>query len=595
MSAIMSILQFIPTGTQLPVALFEKYSGPILVAEGILSTSRITLLERSSPEVENTNTDAPEYQFGVLEISTPEKDALPYTWDVKFDVDCSGSMSDHCMDGRTKMQHIKHVLTNILRLFASYGNMTFNVSIDAFDDRISNIFDFVQITPSNVEEHIAKINGIHPRGQTNLVLPLQKTSKQIAERASAFPSNKRLHFLLTDGNDTFGNSSKTIVNAAEPQYDTIVFGFGQDHDSKTLMAIGDKPFCEYAFIAELEKAGIVYGEYIHNVLYRCIEGMAIIMSDAEIYCWKTNSWSPSLVIGNLASDMKKTYYVRTTKPVETVCGEIHGRECLLDDDGEFGKLGNFDPMPHLIDENGEIDTKGFKDHSLRFKTLELLYQVAHLEDDEVVIEESQDIFSTNWFTPKKSEKSEKSEKYNNKVKELKEKLLTLYRQIRDYKVATYGDDANTFLAALMDDLYIARRSFDHNNGRLYTMARQRTQGTQNVYTPSNIDDLLTSPVSHSQWPTTTPMRGFSDLGDNDLLTNIAIPDFMSNSHNTPRAPRFGINPVASSLLHQDETDILSHNISCGTQDDYASPRMLDIIRSTSDTAGEDDSIVIDLL
>jgi uncharacterized protein YegL len=539
----MSILQFTPPGTQLPVALFE-----------------------------NTNTDRPEYQFGILEISTPEKDALPYTWDVKFDVDCSGSMSDPCMDGRDKMHHIKHVLTNILRLFASYGNMTFNVSIDAFDDRISNIFDFVQITPANIEELIAKINSIHPKGQTNLVLPLQKTYKQMSERATVFPQNKRLHFLLTDGNDTCGNSSKTIVNATEPQYDTIVFGFGQDHDSKTLIAIGDKSFCEYAFIAELEKAGIVYGEYIHNVLYRCIEGIAISLRDAEIYCWKTDSWSPSLIVGNLASDMKKTYYVRTTKSAETVCGEIHGCKCLLDNDGEFCKLDGFVPMPHLIDENGEIDTKWLKDHSLRLKTLELLYQVAHLEDDE--IELPQDIFSTNWFTPKKSEK------YNNKMKELKEKLLALYRQIRDYKVATYGDAANTFLAALMDDIYIARRSFDFRNGRLYTMARQRTQGTQNVYTPSNIDDLLTPSA-------TTPMPGYYDLGDDDLQTNVAIPDFISNT-NTPRAPRFGLNLVASSILNQDETDILSHHISGGTQDDYASPRMLDIIRSTSDNSGEDD-------
>ena len=561
-NTIMSVLQFTPPGTQLPVALFE------------------------------TQTDVPSYQFGTLEISTPEKDALPYTWDVKFDVDCSGSMSDPCMDGRTKMHHIKHVLTNILRLFASYDNMTFNVSIDAFDDRISNIFDFVQITPANADEYIAKINGIHPRGQTNLVVPLQNTSKQMATRASAFPQNKRLHFLLTDGNDTCGNSSKTIVNAAEPQYDTIVFGFGQDHDSKTLMAIGEKPFCEYAFIAELEKAGIVYGEYIHNVLYRCIEGMTILLRDAEIYCWKTNSWSTALTIGNLASDMKKTYYVRTTQPVGTVCGEIHGRECLLDDAAsEFKRLDDFDTMPHLIcEETGEPDANEFKDHSLRLKTLELLYQIAHLEDDEIVIEEPRDIFPSNWIT------SKKSEKYNNQVKELKEKILTLYRQIRDYKVETYGETENMFLAALMDDLYIARRSFDHHNGRLYTMTRQRTQGTQNVYTPCNIDDMLTSQLSpfpqFPQFPQSSQVPQLSRT--NTLYAAVGDQDPLAASM-LPLPPAFALglgNRFGASVFTGDETDILSHNISCGTQDDYASPRMLDIIRSTSDNAGEDDDSMV---
>jgi hypothetical protein len=120
------------------------------------------------------------------------------------------------------------------------------------------------------------------------------------------------------------------------------------------------------------------------------------------------------------------------------------------------------------------------------------------------------------------------------------------------------------------------------------MARQRTQGTQNVYTPSNIDDLLTPSVSHNMWPATTPMRGYSDLDDNNLHINATIPQFMSNS--TPRAPRWGLTSVSTSLLNQDETDILSHNISCVTQDDYASPRMLDIIRSTSDK-GEENEIV----
>ena len=69
--------------------------------------------------------DSPNHKFGILEISTPNNDALLHTWDVKFDVDFSGSMSDLCIDGRDKLQHIKHVLANILRLFASYSNITF--------------------------------------------------------------------------------------------------------------------------------------------------------------------------------------------------------------------------------------------------------------------------------------------------------------------------------------------------------------------------------------------------------------------------------------------------------------------------------------
>jgi hypothetical protein len=381
------------------------------------------------------------------------------------------------------------------------------------------------------------------------------------------------------------------VNTVDAQYDTIVFGFGQDHDSKTLMAIGEKSFCEYAFIAELEKAGIVYGEYIHNVLYRCIEGLTVLLQNAEIYCWKTNTWSPTLCIGNIASGLTKSYYVRTAHPVETVCGEIYGRECLLNHtDCEFMKLDEFETMPHLINEDDEIDANDFKDHSLRFKTLELLYEVAHLDD--IDKEETSDetitsplhVFPPCWFTPPKSEK------YCAKEKVLKEKILALYRIIRDYKIATYGEtEPNAFLSSLMDDLYIARRSFDATNGHLYTMARQRTQGTQNVYSPSNIDDMVD--IQTSAIPHLNRARIISKSNDDELFM-VNSPSQMCASMIPPPSPfTFGTRTnrpgACTAMFAGDEEDILSHNISCGTQDNYSTPRMLDIIRSTSDGTGND--------
>uniref|UniRef100_A0A6C0HHI2 VWFA domain-containing protein n=1 Tax=viral metagenome TaxID=1070528 RepID=A0A6C0HHI2_9ZZZZ len=562
-TTIMSVLQFNPIDNTLVVPIFANDSTK---SEG----------------------DQPQYQFGVLEISTTEKEALPYTWDVKFDVDCSGSMSDKCADGREKMHHIKHVLSNILRLFATYSHMRFNVSVEAFDDKLNPIFDFVQITSKNIESYIAKIHTIYPIGQTNLMLPLRQTRKQMADRAAEFPAHKRLHFLLTDGVDTCGNSSAKIVNTVEPQYDTIVFGFGIDHDSQTLMAIGEKPCCEYAFIAELEKAGIVYGEYIHNVLYRSVEEMRVLLENAEIYCWKTNTWNTSLTIGNIASGLKKTYYVRTTNPINTVQGEIHGCECTMDGVRTLAKLDDIAQLPYLVNSAGEIVAESlisFNEHALRLKTLELLHEVAHLDDENPTDagDLSQSIFaSSNWALPPR-----KPVKYYNNVKVAKEKLSELYRKIRDYKVATFGEETeNTFLAALMDDLYVARRGLDHHNGRLYTMSRQRTQGTQNVYTPTNIDDMLTPSVSHNLC-SSTPRANYDDDDYMGLLDDIVIPEYTSAPY-TPMAPRTRHPTATDTVIDSDEKDILSHNISCGTQDINATPRMLQIIRSTSDGSSEND-------
>jgi len=47
-----------------------------------------------------------EYMFGIVQLKTFQKTATTEPVAVFFSVDDSGSMSDLCSDGRTKMQHI---------------------------------------------------------------------------------------------------------------------------------------------------------------------------------------------------------------------------------------------------------------------------------------------------------------------------------------------------------------------------------------------------------------------------------------------------------------------------------------------------------
>jgi hypothetical protein len=533
------------------------------------------------PEVEssldpNVILDTPPssvYQFGVLDISVPEKDMIPYIWDVKFDIDVSGSMSDSCKDGRSKMQHIKHVITNVLRLFVSYTNITFNVSIDTFDEILHPLLDFIQINSDNIDECISKVNSIYPNGSTNLLLPIENTKKQMTNRKHNFPSHKQLHFLLTDGEDTCCNSSKTIQNAVNPDYDTIVFGFGIDHDSHTLTSIGNRPYCQYAFIAEMEKAGIVYGEYIHNVLYQCISNVTILLQNAEIYCWKTNTWVTSIILGNMACGLSKSYYIRTIQDRSCVTGEISGILCTLDDiDSEYIKLDDIDVIPDLLDEHGIVDPLDISEHILRYKTLEILFDVSQLHskiyDETATRNLSIPRSLCNGFVFKESS-------YITDVSLLKTKLNNLYKIISTYKESIHSNDAYPLLDSLLDDLYIAHRSFDVKNGHIYAATRQRTQGSQNVYTPSNIDDLNN--------PYNTKNTIFANAA---YKLNINLPNTQIDSYDidTPMTPRFRNNTTNSYYGHNIscDTDILSHNISCYTQDNNATPRMLDIIRSTSD-------------
>ena len=157
--------------------------------------------------------------------------------------------------------------------------------------------------------------------------------------------------------------------------------------------------------------------------------------------------------------------------------------------------------------------------------------------------------------------------------------MTLYRTIRDYKTETYAETENAFLTALMDDLYIARRSFDNQNGNLYAITRQRTQGSQNVYTPSHIDDMAGPSM-------TAPLWQISSDKDEESQLSPTIPRQM-HSTMPPKPFPLDVGRTGPTMFALDESDILSHNISCRTQDNYSTPRMLDIIRSTSDSICDD--------
>jgi hypothetical protein len=98
--------------------------------------------------------------FGKLDIQVEDCDIPEHTWDIKFSIDRSGSMSETCNDGNTKMQHIQHTMINMLRLFIEYETAKFNISIDIFDDKYELLLDFTHITNENLNDLINKINKL---------------------------------------------------------------------------------------------------------------------------------------------------------------------------------------------------------------------------------------------------------------------------------------------------------------------------------------------------------------------------------------------------------------------------------------------------
>lgn len=463
--------------------------------------------------------------FIVLNLISANTEKVPYVWDVKFSIDHSGSMSDNCNDGRTKMQHIKHVIINILRLFVSesYANMEINVCVHIFDGEDERLFDFTRITKLNVDILIAKIDNIHPLGSTNLLEPFEITNMQMENRAAYYPNNKRVHFILTDGFDTCDNTTTTIVNSVSSDYATIVFGFGIDHDYDTLMKMGAKSNVDYAFIDDLEKSGFVYGEYLHKLFHICIEDIRLEIDDGKIYDWTSNSWLKELTIDSMAAGLTKNYYIRTESLANVVC-KVYGKICDIDrlnivtilDTVCFVPIAFCDTLATLLER-----------HIYRYKTLRLLH-------------ESQN---------------------NTKNDDIKNRLKMHFNSMKQF-VQDNNLKKDALMKGLLDDIYMVHKSYGTRHLKLYTNLRQRSQGNQTVYTvttqmPNNRQDTSF---------TSTPMKlSFPHLR-RKMTNNIPID-----------------NGIPEKWDNIDFDDTMDQHELTQLQDVYSSPCALKIMREVSNT------------
>lgn len=423
--------------------------------------------------------------FGKLEINVEDGDMPQHMWDIKFSIDCSGSMSDICNDGKTKMQHIQHTMINILHMFAEYDSVKFNISISIFDDAYELLLDFTEINDTNLHEMKQKIDKIYPRNSTDLILPLKQSNIELKNRKMQYPENKQLHVLLTDGCDTCNDDvyKKLETLCSETDHAFIAFGFGVNHDANALSIMCNNINSDYGFIDELEKAGLVYGEYLHAVLYKIFYKLTITIENGEIYDWKTNTWSSSLMINHLDSGASKTYYVKT-QDKNSICGTITG---MRDSNNTSELLDEFTAVPDLIeivDGIEKIVPVDLTPHLYRYRTLKLMAEVKASHSNEEFDDEQ-------------------------KKKEIKD----FYEEIKHY-MEKQNMENDLFMKKLKDDVFILYKTLGTSYYELYSGARQRSQGYQHICTATQINTLDTVPylVRYA--------RTIKDFSDSDADTEI---------------------------------------------------------------------------
>ena len=263
-------------------------------------------------------TPARQRNFGILDVATPDSeprfDAIRWV----FTIDRSGSMDDCCPDGKTKMQHIKHTLKNMVSHFLTLETaapITHTLTLVGFDSEVTVVCEDEPINQDLKMRLPVLLQHLEPRGMTNIGEALDRVV-QLTGVPSHTQNSQTVHIFMTDGQITSGetDSSKLLEKLRESNCANILIGFGSDHSDKLLNYLSCTPKGEYYFVESLENAGMVYGEIMHNRLYECAERIKIGVENGEIYNYKTNRWVEELSVDSLASSQARTWHIRKLWP-----------------------------------------------------------------------------------------------------------------------------------------------------------------------------------------------------------------------------------------------------------------------------------------
>ena len=480
-------------------------------------------------------------KFGILNFTAVTSTEISGKIDFVFTVDCSGSMSDMCSDGRSKMQHIIYTLKNMILFIHENASEKSNITIYAFDVQIYKIVERTKITDDNCDSILAKVEKIRPLSSTNIEIALKKTAEYIEELKTLYPDNLISHIFMTDGEATDGSSDMTLLKSLV--VDNVMnsfIGFGIEHDASLLNGIASVGKSSYHFIDKLESACFVYGEILHSVLYKILTDCEIQLKNGLIYDFKTNTWTDNLKIEDIISEANKTYNI--------VSNNI--------DEFSVNIQGTLDNLVVLYPSR-QIDNDDLSKHVFRQRTLQLMYEVNDYcnkkrENDRGVS------FRRQLLTPTRHDVETE-----NPMKilrdNLKKNLSDFMTEMKKF-MTDNGLEEDKFMKNLCDDIYICFRTFDTKFGNMYCNARQTSQGTQRQYT-------VTSVVNETE-------------NNNVIRRGRRIQRQTNAIHN------FEFNPIA---LDDIDVPIMEHEISGLNETPYSTLHTTQVIRFVSGTVGNDDN------
>jgi hypothetical protein len=414
--------------------------------------------------------DDPDMMFGVFELKIADTPMLTEHQVLDTSNDISGSMDDHCKDGKTKMQHAIHTLKNIVSAIVKNDGASVTMATYGFDDKVEEIFPGTQITEENETLLRRKMDGLHPRNGTDLYKSLEEQTDRATKRREGNPNVRQTNITLTDGQANAGKSTKysDMATQVAPNCTNIFIGFGADHNALGLQELADaQPNGSYFYVAEIEKAGLVFGEVIHQMLYTALINVKIEVENGEIYDYKTNTWQTAITIPSIVSEAKKTYHLRSKTPKTTYINVY--AQSLVHGDQEPSLLDLDDRITHdAVGESVNLTT-----HMFRQRTQELMFK-AHKHNKAV-----QDAYEEKWT-------KEQYNTHNEASKTIRKSLVDFCKFMQQYAKENSLEE-DDLLGAVIADLTVVAKTFGGARAALYTASKCNSQGRQTSNNTNYID------------------------------------------------------------------------------------------------------------
>lgn len=439
-------------------------------------TKQSLVFDSTHINVEQVPVPIPRAQFGILNLAASSVPGSGTTLELVFSVDQSGSMSDACSDGRSKMQHIIHTLKNMIVYFRENPDIKVYITIDSFDELIYSIVKRSAITPDNVGELIAKVELIMPRGSTNIELALNHAETTVQQLRDEFPLHTVCHVFMTDGVANAGeHSANKLMRLVNRDITSAFIGFGVEHDGCLLSSLGSGKNGAYYFIDKIENAGLVYGEILHGVVYKFVTNARISVENGFIYDFKNNEWVRVLEIEDVVSESNKSYHIASSNMTG----------CVVSFTGN--RLGNTARIHYTI--TRQDDCQDLSKFVYRQRTLQHLFAVnSYLKGNDVDNQEgAHDLFA---FVTAHTKKAD------DEYVVLRNALRGFIDEMKQFMTDRQLMDDN-FMRNLCDDIYICYRTFGTKYGTMYATSRQASQGNQRCYTVNHTPDEVNQRLPRS--------------------------------------------------------------------------------------------------